>query len=185
MMFRYFSKSRIIRLSCICSFLMLSACSGGDSSDLEQFIKEVKARPKEKIEELPENKTVEPFLFDLDGSRDPFRPVQKPDEETDEDDDSTGGKGIQPDFTRRKEELESYPLGSLAMVGSVKKDILWGLIKSEDGIQRVKVGNYMGENHGRIVEITETEIKLLEIIKDKKPKTWFEQSTSLPLKTEE
>lgn len=185
-MFRYLSNAGVIRLSCICACLILSACGSDDFSDLDNFIAQVKAKPKGKIKDLPEKKTVEPFLFDLDGSRDPFKPVQKADPDAEgEDGDSAVGKGIQPDFTRRKEELEGYPLDALAMVGSVKKGILWGLVRSEDGVQKVKVGNYMGQNHGKIVEITEAEIKLLEIVKDKKPKTWFEQSTSLPLKMDE
>ncbi len=182
--FTSLSVAKSIRLSIICTVLMLSACGNEDFSDLDQFIAKVKAKPKKEIEALPERKTVEPFLFDLDGSRDPFRPVQKVDEELEEEDDESVGPGIQPDFDRRKEDLESYPLDALKMVGTVKKDgVLWGLVKSEDGVQRVKEGNYMGTNHGKITKIEEMKIDLMEIVKDKKPKTWREEAAVLPLET--
>jgi len=42
-----------------------------------------------------------------------------------------------------------------------------GLIKTPDGeIERGQLGNYMGMNQGRIIEITPTRIDLLEIVPD-------------------
>ena len=166
--------------------LLLSACGGDDMSDLDAYIAEVKARPRGNIDALPESKTVQPFLYVLDNSRDPFKPVEKPEDIMPELDTTGNGKGIQPDLTRRKEDLESYALDTLRMVGTVDKEGLWALVRSNDGtIHRVKVGNYMGLNYGKVLEISDTEIKLMEIVPDKKPKTWREQPASLALITEE
>lgn len=150
-------------LSLVC--LALSGCSN-DMSDLEQKIAEVKARPKDKIDPIPPIKTTEPFAFDLDGSRDPFATVEK--EEPPETEVETGSL-IKPDPTRVKEDLESYALDSLKMVGTLLKDsTLWGLVKSSNGtVYRVKVGNYMGLNDGKIIEVSGDEIKLTEIVPDK------------------
>ncbi len=76
--------------------------------------------------------------------------------------------GIQPDFNRRKEELESYALDTLRMVGILEQSgITWGLVKTKEGtIHRVKSGNYMGQNHGRIMQISEDKIEVSEIIQD-------------------
>lgn len=164
-------------------FLALSACGGGDFSDLEQTLAEIKARPKGKIDPLPPVKVTEPFSFDLDGSRDPFRSVEK---ETEAEEENTAESGIKPDPTRVKEDLESFALDSLKMVGTLKDSTLWGLVQSSNGtVYRVKVGNYMGTNDGKIIEISNDEIKLMEIVPDKasdKDKVRYkEQANSLKL----
>lgn len=162
------------------NLLLLSACSSDDKSDLVQYIGQVKARPKTQIEPLPEIKVIEPFIFKPSGLRDPFRPIEKVAEA--ELVDIGTGSGIRPDPTRRKEQLESYSLDSLRMVGTIAKDaVLWGLIKAGDGtIHRVRETNYMGRNHGKIIRISEDKIELMEIVPDK-PGTWREQQTSLAL----
>jgi len=120
------------------------------------------------------------FLFNPDGLRDPFRPIEKSIENVTEQKMSVNG--IQPDFNRHKEELESFSLDTLRMVGTVKmKDILWGLIKAADGtIHRVKDGNYLGENHGRILRIFQDKIEIMEIVPDQ-PGTWRENQATIAL----
>jgi type IV pilus assembly protein PilP len=159
---------------------LMAGCSNDDFSDLNQYIAEVKARPKGPIEPLPEVKVIEPFIFKPEGLRDPFKPLELP--EQTEGIDVSKTNGIKPDVTRRKEELEAFPLDGLKMVGTVIiKSNLWGLIKASDGtIHRVQVGNYMGKNHGKIIRIVTDKIELMEIIPDK-PGTWREQQTSLAL----
>lgn len=162
------------------NLLLLSACSSDDKSDLVQYINQVKARPKTQIEPLPEIKVIEPFIYKPSGLRDPFRPIEKAVEA--EPVDVGMGRGIRPDPARRKEELETYSLDGLRMVGTITKDaVLWGLIKAGDGtIHRVRKGNYMGRNHGKIIRIVKDKIELMEIVPDK-PGTWREQQTSLAL----
>ncbi len=158
----------------------LAGCVNDDVSDLNQYIAEVKARPKGPIEPLPEVKVIEPFIFKPEGLRDPFKALEKPEES--QSIEAAIGNGIKPDLTRRKEELEAYPLGSLKMVGTVvMKSSLWGLVKADDGtIHRVKEGNYMGKDHGKIIHIVTDKIELMEIVPDK-PGTWREQQASLAL----
>ena len=159
---------------------VLISCSNDDFSDLQQYLSEVKARPKGTIEPLPEMKTVEPFVFKPEGLRDPFKALTES-EESEEAQVSTGN-GIKPDTTRRKEELEAFSLDSLRMVGTVvMKGNLWGLVKASDRtIYRVQVGNYMGKNYGKIIRILTDKIELMEIVPDT-PGTWREQQTSLAL----
>ncbi|BCX82512.1 type IV pilus assembly protein PilP [Methylomarinovum caldicuralii] len=158
--------------------VFLVGCGDRDISDLEAYVAEVKARPKGSIEPLPEIKIMETFVFDPEGLRDPFAPAKQalPPQV------AAGGSGIKPDPTRPKEPLEAYDLDSLRMVGTVKKDaILWALIQTGEGtIYRVRTGNYLGKNHGRIVRITEEGIDLVEIFPDG-PGTWRERQASLAL----
>jgi type IV pilus assembly protein PilP len=169
-----------LQISCVAFMVLLTGCGNDDFSDLNRYILEVKAKPKEPIKPLPEIKVVEPFMFKPEGLRDPFRPLEQP-EQADGVDVSTGS-GIKPDTTRRKEELEAFPLDGLRMVGTVNmKSSLWGLVKASDGtIYRVKVGNYMGKNYGKIIRIVSDKIELMEIVPDK-PGTWREQPVSIAL----
>lgn len=167
--------STLLLLSCS---LLLTACSGRDLSDLETYVAAVKARPKRAIEPLPEIKTVETFVFDPEGLRDPFAPsktVQPPRE-------AMIGSGVKPDLARPREELESFALDSLRMMGTVKKeDVLWGLIGTSEGtVYRVRVGNYLGQNHGKIIRILNDRIELVEIVPDA-PGTWKERQAALAL----
>ena len=79
-----------------------------------------------------------------------------------------GASGPRPDTERSREFLEGFPLDTLGMVGTLYiGDTMYGLVQTADGlIHRVVPGNYMGQNDGRITNISESEITLVEIISD-------------------
>jgi type IV pilus assembly protein PilP len=143
--------------------LTLSGCSG-DMDDLDAYINEIKARPGGRIEPLPEITPYEVFTYvaDTEGYRSPFVP--------DTPQVAAGGPGstTRPDRDRSREFLEQFPLDTLQMVGTLElADTTYGLVQTKDGlIHRVIPGNYMGQNDGRIVAITDSEIKVVEIISD-------------------
>lgn len=159
---------------------MLTGCGSEDFSDLETFIKTEQAKPKGPIEPLPEIKIVEPFVFKPEGLRDPFAPLEQAEQA--ESGDEVEGNGLKPDTSRPKEELEAFTLDSLRMVGTVNmQGNLWGLVKASDGtLYRVKVGNYMGKNYGKIIRIVSDKIEVMEMLSDK-PGKWREQQQSLAL----
>lgn len=156
----------------------LSACAGDDLADLKDYVAKVKTRQKSAVEPLPEVKTVEPFVFNAEDLRDPFVPSEKVEQQ----DDAKTENGIRPDTTRAREELESYELDTLRFVGTVNvNSALWGLVRASDGtIHRVRTGNYMGRNFGKIIRVKEDQIELLEIIPDS-PGIWRERKASLDL----
>ncbi len=145
----------------ILSAVGLAAC-GGDMDDLDQYINEVKAKPGGRIEPLPEITPYEVFTYiaDAQGMRSPFVP--------DTPQASGGSGGTRPDRDRSREYLENFPLDTLGMVGTLYMgDTMYGLVQTADGlIHRVVPGNYIGQNDGRITEISESEITLVEIISD-------------------
>ena len=140
----------------------LAAC-GGDMDDLDSYINGVKARPGGRIEPLPEITPYEVFTYvaDAEGLRSPFVP------DTPQAAGPAAG-GTSPDPDRPAEFLESFPLDTLRMVGTLDiNETVYGLVQTSDGlIHRVVPGNYMGQNDGRITDITESEIVLVEIISD-------------------
>ncbi|WP_026609352.1 pilus assembly protein PilP [Methylocaldum szegediense] len=156
----------------------LTGCAGDDLADLKHYVEEVKARPKGSVEPLPEFKAVEPFVFNPEDLRNPFII----DDKSEQTEDARISSSIRPDTNRPKEELESYELDTLRMVGTVdKQGVLWGLVKAADGtIHRVRTGNYMGKNFGKVVSIKENVIELVEIVSDS-PGVWRERKAALDL----
>lgn len=139
----------------------LTGC-GSDMDDLDRYVNEIKARPGGRIEPLPEITPYEVFTYvaDAEGLRSPFLP------DTPQAAGPSGG--VRPEADRIREHLEGFSLDTMRMVGTLDYgENIYGLVQTSDGlIHRVLPGNYMGQNDGRIVEITDSEIKLVEIISD-------------------
>ena len=129
---------------------------------------------------LPEFAPFETHLYEASGERDPFTPpvYSAPNRQVAK----TSGSGIQPDYNRPREPLESEPLDSLRMVGTLeRRSNSWALVRMSDStIHRVKPGNFMGQNHGKIVQITESELELTEIVPDGLG-GWMERQAALAL----
>ena len=84
-------------------------------------------------------------------------------------------------LNRRKEPLEAYPLDSMSMVGSVNKQGKpFALLRVDALLYQVKVGDYLGQNYGRITKIDETEIAMREIVQDAAGE-WIERPATLQL----
>ena len=142
--------------------VLLSACSGQDQFvDLKNDLEEIKRRPRGHVDPLPEFNPYKSFLYKAMTLRSPFDPPL-----SDKVQSVVGQSAVEPDNTREKEFLEQFNLGQLKMVGTIKRDgTLWVLINdSEGGIHRVKEGNYIGKNHGRIFSASEVQIEIIEIV---------------------
>ncbi len=156
--------------------LLLGAC-GEQYSDLRQFVKDSENLPRGRIPPLPEAKPYEPFEYAAYDLTDPFKPRKIEPSKT-----ATKSGGLQPDFNRRKEPLEAYPLENLKMVGTLqqKKD-MFGLVKTPDNnLFRVRAGNFLGQNFGRITDISDSAIKLKELVQDSGG-DWKEEERALQL----
>lgn len=150
-------------LAIFISAALLVGCTNRDLTDLEAYVADVRARPPSGISPPPQPAEVETYFYVTDDRRNPFIPDTNPEEGVG----MAADSGIRPDFNRRKEKLEACPLDSLRMVGTLERDgRTWALVKAGDGtIYRVTTGNHMGRNYGRIVEIAEDRIKLVELIR--------------------
>lgn len=167
----------------VCLVSLLTACSQGNGfADLDQFMAETRAKPRGFVEPLPEFKAYEAFTYSAADRRSPFEaPVevqltmmnQAPQSD------------VEPNLDRPKEVLENFQLTELAMVGTLKKaeggNGLYALVKDNTGgIHRVRSGNYMGQNYGRVVGVNETRIELMEIVPNGQG-GWVERPRSLSL----
>ncbi|MBU3055147.1 type 4a pilus biogenesis lipoprotein PilP [Pseudomonas indica] len=157
----------------------LSGCdAGGDFSDLQAYMDEVRARPKGAIEPLPKFQPYEAFTYSAASLRSPFQPPVKIDLASQK----KGSKDIKPDETRVKQFLEGFNIETFVMVGTLSNDAgMFALVQGAGGVHRVKVGDYLGRNHGRIVAINEGQIDVVEIVPDGEG-GWLERPRSLTLK---
>lgn len=158
--------------------LSLAACGTDEFDDLQKFVKESGADMRGNIEKPPEIKPYEPFNYgNPDNLPDPFRPSmpKKPGA-------NAPSTGVAPPAQHEPEDLESYALESLKMVGYVHiNGVANALVSSPDGkIHHVRVGNYMGQNFGRITSITETEMTLQEKVLDSSG-AWSDRTSNLEL----
>jgi type IV pilus assembly protein PilP len=140
----------------------LSGC-GGANDDLRAYIDEVKTRPGGRIEPLPPVEPAPSFVYEAGARRSPFLP-DAPQRRVSNDPNAVDG----PDRNRPREFLEQFPLDTLRMVGTLAdRRASFGLVQTTDGlVHRVTVGNHLGQNFGRIVAISDSEIQLVEIISD-------------------
>ena len=150
-----------------------------DYSDLEQYMDEMDKRNPGRIEPLPPIETVAPFSYQVSNKRSPFEPpilVKKVERQ--------GGPQVTPDFKRVKHYLEQYTIAQLSMVGTLARDgTTFALVKDGDGsVTSVQVGDYMGTDHGKIQEIADTSIELIEIVSDGIG-GWVERSRTVNLAT--
>lgn len=149
------------RTAIVLACLGLVACAGEEHQDLRQWMKESTKDFKGRIPPLPEIKSFPTVAYEAGELLDPYNAAKIEPER------KAGGGGLKPDLDRRKEPLEAYPLESLRMVGTlVKGKMVHALVQADKTLHQVKIGNYMGQNFGIITEISETEIKLKELVPD-------------------
>ena len=176
---------KIAFLAACCS--LVAGCVSKDMSDLERYSQEVLARPGGRIDPLPPIKPYERYLYqagDL-SLRDPFNSfieLQEEKQELTPADDPQQKLFATEILTHNQEDLENFELDSLRMVGILEdKSILWGIVQDNRGVvHRVQVGNYLGRNFGKILNIQEDKIDLREIIKDSLGR-WEEREATLAL----
>lgn len=145
----------------------ISACNQG-LGDLQQFVNKTKAKPPGRVEPIPAFVPYQNFEYTVQNLREPFLVVDFGRPEPTEETISDTATGPRPDIDRVREPLEDFPLDTLRFKGTVDKDdTKWGLIFAPDNtIHRVLEGNYMGQNHGRIIALTDGDIEITEIVPD-------------------
>ncbi len=147
---------------------LLAGCGEG-LGDLKQYVQQTRAQPPGRIEPIPEFQPYQNFEYTSHDLRDPFKLVdfRRPEENPEEINELASG--LRPDIDRVREPLEDFPLDTLRLKGTIddKDGVKWGLIFAPDNtIHRVLEGNYMGQNHGRIITVTDQIIELTEIVPD-------------------
>jgi len=168
----------------------LLACGSNDMQDLRKQLEEIESKPKGRIPPPPEFKAFETFTYQSAGLRSPFERPADVEIRTVVSD----GKVVKPDLNRRKEALERFSLDAMSFVGTLSKEKegneLYALVDDGDGgVHRVQVGDYLGQNNGKVVLVDRRRLELIEIVpngqvNDEGEKLWMERPRSLVLRDE-
>jgi type IV pilus assembly protein PilP len=161
-------------ITCAMVAVIVAGCGGESHQDLRAWMQEQGKGARGKLDPLPQVKPYEPFTYNAFDLPDPFKPRKiEP---------VKSGGALAPDLNRRKEPLEAFPLESLQMVGTMQRGrATFALVRTTDrDIYQVRVGNYLGQNFGVIIGISDSEIRLKELVQDGGG-DWTERSSTLQL----
>lgn len=151
-------------LLCVLPAILLSGCANR-VVEADQKMQQIRSEKSQPVPPPPVPEKIEDFTYNANTLRSPFMPPSLLIEmnRTDK------IKGVTRDETRIKEPLEQFEIGQLVYKGIIVSSTgeKYGLVQRPDGIvESVKVGNHLGKNDGRIVEITPTQMNLIELIPD-------------------
>jgi type IV pilus assembly protein PilP len=167
------------RIAIIVAVIALAGCDGGEQQELRAELNDLTKELRGRVDPLPVVKPYEPLPYTAYDLADPFGPAKIV--LATKGSGQGGGSGIKPDLDRPKEPLEAYPLETLKMVGTLERGRnVFGLVKADAGLYRVRIGNYLGQNFGVITKISPSEITLRELIQDAGG-DWSERESNLLL----
>ena len=160
---------------------LLSACGASDQ-ELQSWMTEQRNQSRSRIERIPEPTKFSPQAYTQEGSVEPFSNQKLTQALKRDSSQATVNTALlTPELARRKEPLEASPLDSVAMVGSlIKVGQPVALVRVDNLLYQVRVGNYLGQNYGRITKVTETGLSLREIVQDAAGE-WIERTATLQL----
>ncbi len=157
----------------------LAGCGDSGVQEVKQWMVDVKQQTKVSITKLSAPKKFTPFIYSGKDNVDPYSPnklavafakLQ-----------SKSNNALTPDLERRREQLESFPLDAIKMVGTLEKPGLsYALLQVDKSVFQAKVGNYVGQNLGMITNITDVAVELKEIVQDASG-DWVERKATLEL----
>jgi type IV pilus assembly protein PilP len=164
--------------------LLVAGCGGEEHSDIKQWMREATKDLRGHVPPLPEVKPFPVVSYEPGDLLDPFRSAKIEPEK------KNGGGGVKPDFDRRKEELERYPLDSIKFVGLIRDaKLLYAVVTADKRIYRVKIGNYIGQDFGMVSDIQTSpglddgKLILKELVQDASG-DWVERESVLEMQVQ-
>lgn len=162
--------------------MVLAGCGSSSEDEIRQWMTEERNQTRPKVPPIPAPKQFKPEAYTNATAVEPFS-NQKLTQALKRDAAQVAANGalVAPELARRKEPLEAFPLDSMSVVGSIiKAGQPVALVKVDNLLYQVKLGNYLGQNYGRVTKISETEVTLREIVQDAVGE-WIERVATLQL----
>lgn len=169
-------------LAASCCIFLMAGCGSSSEDDIRQWMVEERNQTKPKVNPIPAPKQFKPEAYTKTAEMEPFS-NQKLTQALKRDSAQVVSNGalVAPELARRKEPLEAFPLDTMALVGSIlKSGQPVALVRVDNLLYQVKMGNYLGQNYGKVTKITETEVILREIVQDAVGE-WIERVATLQL----
>jgi len=168
--------------ACAFAVLLLAGCEATEHEELQSWMNEQRAQTKPQVTPIPEPKKFTPENYAQQQATDPFSNQKLAQALKRESTQSTQSAAlIAPELQRRREPLEAYPLDTMTMVGSlVKQGQPVALVRVDSLLYQVRPGNYLGQNYGRVMKVTESDVVLRELVQDAAGE-WVERTATLNL----
>jgi len=166
-------------ISMVVVLMGLSGCgNNNDFSDLDAYMNEVRLRPLGNIEPTPTFSSYQAFTYNAASLRSPFLPPVRVDLAGRK----QGSRNVKPDLNRQKQYLEGFNIEQFEMVGTLSNITgSFALLRGASGVHRLKVGDYLGRNDGRVVAVSDSQVDVVEIVSDGEG-AWLERPRTIPLK---
>lgn len=172
---------RIVALALVGAATLLAGCDA-DRAELQAWMEHTRASTPQVVERVSEPKRFEPFRYGAADEVDPFSLAKL---KVTSAASNRPASALQPDVSRRREPLEAFPLDNLKMVGNLQRGAAnVALLQTDTALYQVRVGNYVGQNHGRVLRISEEEVAIREVVQDAAG-DWVERDTALRLQVQE
>jgi len=162
---------------------VLAGCGSSSEDELREWMTEQRSQMRPRVSPISEPKPFRPESYLEVNAVDPFSrekltsALKRDSVQTA----STTSALIAQELARRKEVLESFPLDTMAMVGSlIQEGQPAALVRVDKLLYQVRLGSHMGTNYGRVTKITETEVTLREVVQDAVGE-WIERPATLQL----
>jgi len=154
--------------------VLLLGCAGEEHQDIKEWMREQAKDMRGKVPPLPEIKPFPVVAYETETMVQPFSAAKIVTVE------AVSDKSA-PDRSRNPQPLESFALEDLKLVGVILSgSVPYALIQTPppNKPKHVRVGEYMGQNFGKITAITKDGITVKETVKDASG-AWVEQEKEL------
>ena len=161
---------------------VLTGCGASNADDIRDWVVQERNQTRPRVAPLPPPKQFVPEPYTNANAMEPFSSLKLTQALKRESAQVASNAAlVAPELVRRKEPLEDFPLDTMNMVGSIiKTGQPVALVKVDNLLYQVKLGNYLGQNYGRVMKISETELGLREIVQDSSGE-WVERVATLQL----
>jgi type IV pilus assembly protein PilP len=164
--------------------LLLAACSDTPSPSVQDWITQQRAQARTVIAPLPEPKPYIPQAYRAASAADPFDSHKLTLALRRDSTQLQASVLLKPELNRPRQPLEAFPLDAMTLVGSlIRQGQPVALIRIDRLVHSVRPGAYLGQNYGKVIRITDTQVILREIVQDASGE-WTERAASLQLQEE-
>ena len=171
-------------LVCGALSLLLVACSDTPSQSVQDWITQQRAQARTVVAPLPEPKPYIPQAYRAASAADPFDSQKLTLALRRDSTQSQVSPLLKSELTRPRQPLEAIPLDAMTLVGSLmRQGQPVALIRIDRLVHSVRPGAYLGQHYGKVIQITDTQVLLREIVQDASGE-WTERAASLQLQEE-
>jgi type IV pilus assembly protein PilP len=178
------SRARIASMAAMmATAALLAGCGDSDVREVRDWMAEIQRTTHPSVKPLAEPKDFIPYAYGAKDDTDPFSPNKLINELAKAD--ATATDPNKPDLQRPRELLETFPLDTMHMVGTMEKGgASYALVQVDRSLYQVKPGQRIGQNFGVVTRVSDDAVNIREVVQDAAGE-WVERMAKLELQSKE